>query len=473
MYTDFDTPMEYADYEAQMEDAAAQMDDPDQEMFPLMTMVERNGQFVLQPTVDISGFLENDIGTEFVDEPVNAQSSVIPPVSDTQEKVRISIPNKMKPHVLEKFRANKNKKAIGKAHTQVYRSYSDKQIVDYINLLIEQHPVQYAASKAGITLSTAYRIRKIWNENDCIPAHKPRGPKKSNNMTEEHVLFILTLVDSFAPMTLDTMRLKLMEKFVEVQIKKTSFHTFIRTECCLSMKKLEKITEYRVLEETLENRKNTVQSFIDDPEMNYETNCVFLDEAGFNLYLSRSRGWSIVGTPCLTVAPKRKGNNITLLGAMCHLGLISLSLRKTRVQQSKKRDVNGEPVRVATKTGTRTAHFMEYITSLLAELDRMQLKGYHIVMDNASIHKAVEIQNLITSRGYKCVYLPVYSPFLNPIEELWSKLKYRIKRGPFETGDTLTPRIIEASTHITQADCQGWIRHSVQKFDDCLAKVIL
>lgn len=57
-----------------------------------------------------------------------------------------------------------------------------------------------------------------------------------------------------------------------------------------------------------------------------------------------------------------------------------------------------------------------------------RMKGHHIILDKASIHKVSDVQDLIKNRGYKTVYLPPYLPFLNPIELFWSKVKTGIKR---------------------------------------------
>ncbi len=102
-------------------------------------------------------------------------------------------------------------------------------------------------------------------------------------------------------------------------------------------------------------------------------------------------------------------------------------------------------------------------------LDKNDMKGSYIVMDNAPIHKPATVRQCIEKRGYKCVYLPPYSPFLNPIEEFWSKVKFAVKQAPFDTGDSLTPRIIEAVSTVTLQDCKGWIRHAVKFFPNCLA----
>lgn len=53
-------------------------------------------------------------------------------------------------------------------------------------------------------------------------------------------------------------------------------------------------------------------------------------------------------------------------------------------------------------------------------------------MDNTPIHTYDEIDSLITSRGYKCVYRPPYFPELNPIENFWTTVKARVRRSKFD-----------------------------------------
>ena len=54
--------------------------------------------------------------------------------------------------------------------------------------------------------------------------------------------------------------------------------------------------------------------------------------------------------------------------------------------------------------------------------------GQTVVMDNASFHKSHKIRELIAAAGCKLIYLPPYSPDLNPIEKLWANLKRWIKQ---------------------------------------------
>lgn len=89
-------------------------------------------------------------------------------------------------------------------------------------------------------------------------------------------------------------------------------------------------------------------------------------------------------------------------------------------------DMSNKPV----AKGTTTAHFVKFINDLLDIMDMDDgMKGRYLVLDNKSklmIHK-------IESRGYRAMYLPPYSPELNPIEQFWAIIKGKIKRDRLMT----------------------------------------
>ncbi|KAG1164817.1 hypothetical protein G6F36_013707 [Rhizopus arrhizus] len=102
------------------------------------------------------------------------------------------------------------------------------------------------------------------------------------------------------------------------------------------------------------------------------------------------------------------------------------------------------------------------------EMDSIpEMKGYYIVMDNAPIHTADVIDNMITERGYKCVYLPPYSPELNPIEQFLSIVKNKVKRSQFQDKDLAT-RIAEACNAVPSEHLRAFAQHSVNVFEKCL-----
>ncbi|ORE07602.1 hypothetical protein BCV72DRAFT_205311, partial [Rhizopus microsporus var. microsporus] len=71
------------------------------------------------------------------------------------------------------------------------------------------------------------------------------------------------------------------------------------------------------------------------------------------------------------------------------------------------------------------------------------------------IHHSHYVIEVIQIRGHKPLFMLPYSPFLNPIEECWSKIKAYVRRNPLFSLDTLTPRIQSACRSLTTEDCLG------------------
>lgn len=89
------------------------------------------------------------------------------------------------------------------------------------------------------------------------------------------------------------------------------------------------------------------------------------------------------------------------------------------------------------------------------------------MLDNASVHNPAKLRDLVESRCYKCLYLPPYSLFLNPIKEFWSKVEAGVLRNALTAVDRLSDRICKSVQMVTRADCQTWIRHAVSFFPRC------
>lgn len=214
-----------------------------------------------------------------------------------------------------------------------------------------------------------------------------------------------------------------------------------------------------------------------DLEMDWHNNCIFIDEAGFNMHIRRNFGRSKRGVPTKVVVPSNRGITVTIIGAICEKRVIDLTLRKPKaVQKSKtsnkkRKRENGDAVatEVNARVGTRAEHFLQFVSGVMDTLDARGMTGQYLIMDNATIHKCPDIQQRIADRGYKAAYLPPYLPFLNPIESFWAKVKAGVRRDCLTATDVLSERIIESVKQVTVTDCQGWIRHSISFFDRCLA----
>ena len=82
--------------------------------------------------------------------------------------------------------------------------------------------------------------------------------------------------------------------------------------------------------------------------------------------------------------------------------------------------------------------------------------GDIVVMDNLSAHKNKEVRNLIESIGAQLWFLPPYSPDLNPIEKMWSKIKSILRALKARTEKTLINAIAKALEVVTASDAKGW-----------------
>lgn len=86
-------------------------------------------------------------------------------------------------------------------------------------------------------------------------------------------------------------------------------------------------------------------------------------------------------------------------------------------------------------------------------------RGEIVVLDNGSIHKQEEIEEAIEAVGAWVLFLPPYSPDLNPIENCWSKVKAIVRSLKPRTLDALQTALVVAFAAISVPDIRGWFRH--------------
>jgi transposase len=136
---------------------------------------------------------------------------------------------------------------------------------------------------------------------------------------------------------------------------------------------------------------------------------VYVDESGCNKRIGfRRTGWSPLGTTPVQTAKTRRGQRFQILPAYTQDGVLL-----ARVFQG---PIDG-------------AVFEDFIEELLSLCGRWPERNSVLIMDNASFHHSEHIEQMCDDAGVKLVYLPPYSPDLNPIEEFFAELKSFIKRN--------------------------------------------
>ena len=162
---------------------------------------------------------------------------------------------------------------------------------------------------------------------------------------------------------------------------------------------------------------------------------VFVDEMGANTSLSSLRAWSKRGERAHCSVPRNRGRNTTLLASMSAEGMGSS---------------------LAVEGATTRAVFETYVEKVLLPGLR---RGQIVVMDNLTAHKGDRIRELIESAGCKLLYLPPYSPDLNPIEEAFSKIKGLLRKAGARSREALIEALGRALEAITSQDARGFFDH--------------
>lgn len=111
-------------------------------------------------------------------------------------------------------------------------------------------------------------------------------------------------------------------------------------------------------------------------------------------------------------------------------------------EKKRKRKTNTEDSKPKVKKDTTAYHVVKFIEAIMDILDTQNKKGALIVMDNCRIHHSDFVIEAIKKHGYKPIFLPPYSSFLNPIEECWVKVQ-KNTRASIKV-DQLTTRIAAA-----------------------------
>ena len=162
------------------------------------------------------------------------------------------------------------------------------------------------------------------------------------------------------------------------------------------------------------------------------TRLVFIDESGAKTNMTRLYGRAMAGQRAVDDTPS---------GHWCTTTMIS-SVR-----------LDGSTACVVVDGATTKDIFEAYVEQILLPTLKV---GDIVILDNLSSHKSQHARELIESVGAELYYLPAYSPDLNPIEKMWSKIKSILRKLKATTKDTLIHDIAKALENITASDVKGW-----------------
>jgi transposase len=164
---------------------------------------------------------------------------------------------------------------------------------------------------------------------------------------------------------------------------------------------------------------------------------IFLDESGVTTSMTRLRARCMGGRRIHEATPGGHWKIMTILGAMSLDGLIATMT----IEEATDADI-----------------FLAYVEQVLCPALK---SGDVVVMDNLSSHKVAGVRERIESVGAELLYLPPYSPDLNPIEKAWAKLKQLLRSAKARTKKALEQAITDALKRISSENAKAWFRLSV------------
>jgi transposase len=162
---------------------------------------------------------------------------------------------------------------------------------------------------------------------------------------------------------------------------------------------------------------------------------IFLDETWTTTAMTRRYAWADVGARAFGHAPNGHWKTTTFLAGLTCEGLIAPFVLDG--------PINAEC-------------FLAYVEQILVPVLR---EGDTVILDNLSSHKNEEAARLIAAAGARLLFLPPYSPDLNPIEMAFAKFKEILRQAQDRTVDALWDLIGRTLNLFTPEECTNYVRH--------------
>lgn len=161
---------------------------------------------------------------------------------------------------------------------------------------------------------------------------------------------------------------------------------------------------------------------------------VFIDESGAKTNMTRLYGRAKHGKRAVDSSPGGHWSTTTMIAAVT---------------------LDGHQAPMVIDGATNKEVFKVYVEKFLLPTLR---PGDCVILDNLSAHKGSDIRDMIESVGAELWFLPPYSPDLNPIEKMWSKVKAILRKLKARTETELIAAIADALEQVTTYDCLGWFK---------------
>lgn len=314
------------------------------------------------------------------------------------------------------YNTNENRKRVVDAYNA---GRSASQIAEFMNM----------------KRTTVHMIIKKYKETGEVNCSKCGGNKATIlNLQQRNA--IMEWINEDCSITLKSMADKCLSEF-GIKVSLPTLHNYIKG-FKYSLKRIHVLPERRNDDKAIQARKKYAAEFLELLGTFSESQVIFIDEVGFNVCMRSTRGRSYVGTPATLTAPGIRSRNISVC---CAMNCERIIFYKSQIMSF------------------NSNNFVTFIDDLSVTLHEDSINTAIFIMDNVPFHKSEVVKEAITRNGWRFLYLPPYSPFLNPIENMFSKWKQSVRRNSPANENDLRNMINNGSNLITTQDCSGYYRN--------------
>jgi len=272
----------------------------------------------------------------------------------------------------------------------------------------------------------------------------PRGGNRKSKIEQAYLDWLTENLDEFAGHPIQWLTVKLNEHFqIHPPLTQHSVDRAINKLTAYTLKLMRVEPERYNDPERIEGRRQWAENVLHGPgNMN---NFVYIDEAGFNLHITRKYGRAPRGRCAFQRVPYNRGPNMSLVVAVDKTGILAHIFKRGAYNQES---------------------FAEFLEDQL--FPRLDGRRRILLMDNAKFHKTQRVKDAITAGGHTLLLLPPYSPHLNAAESVFSSVKTHVRQETV-VADTLPGHVTSGLARITATMARGWIREVGRNFQLSLA----
>ena len=282
-----------------------------------------------------------------------------------------------------------------------------------------------AAAQFGVAPSTVIDwVKRVRETGSLAPGQM--GGHKPKSIRAEHAVFLTDRIREGKPFTLRGLVAELAERGLKVDYR--SVWNFV--QCSASKKSVVASERDRPDVARRRGRWKERQDRIAPERL------VFIDETWTRTNMEPLRGWALRGERLVAKVPYGHWKTMTFIAA----------LRHDRIEAPWMLD---GPVNAAA--------FQTYVEKALVPTLR---QGDVVIMDNLGSHKSPAVRQAIRSASAKLILLPKYSPDLNPIEQVFAKLKHLLRKAAARTVESLVAAVGQLLDAYTAEECANYFANS-------------